>query len=333
MLNPHKVNQKIIKYILIAVILVSLAIFISMTDFDEVLLQIEKLGNGFLWVLLASFFAYLSGCLSWKYCFNDSSKVTMHRLFYIRTVGELITLFNPTNIVAGEASKFYLLKDVPLTKEEKLDSILLSRVVLILSQVVLAIACCFWMSFYYERNVFWVCGIVILCLLVIVFMALSNMRNVLKLFGRSRFKIIRTCYIQLRNIQERLRVFVIKQKTKVAISYVWATIHWLCGASEIYIILYFLGLDLLMMHSIIVDTGVVVLKSVAGFIPGQIGIEELSNKWLLSLIGIQGAGIWLTVSLLRRFKQLFWICLSALFYVADQYLINQKKSTKWQYYL
>lgn len=317
-------NRKILKYCIVGVILISLLFFISMTDLKEVQIQIQKIGFGFFWLLSASFFAYASGSLSWKYCFNDTHIITLHRLFYIRTVGELITLFNPSNIVAGEASKFYLLKNVSLSKEDKLDSIILSRIVLMSSQIVLAVFCCFWLSYYYSSSIFFMCGSIILILVLLIILGLTNGRHVLKLLGRSRFRFLRICYIQLHNIQGRLGLFIDNHKARLGLSFQWATVHWLCGALEIYLILYYLGLDPLIMHCITVDTGVVVIKSVMGFIPGQIGVEELSNKWLLSLVGIQGASVWITVSILRRAKQLIWICISTIFYFIDEYLVKQK---------
>jgi len=295
-----------------------------MTDLAEVWSQIKKVNYGFLWLFFASFIAYLSGCLSWTYCFKNPSKVSVQRLFYVRTVGELITLFNPTNIIAGEASKFYLLKDVALPNEDKIDSILLSRIVLIISQIVLIIFCCFWVSYFYKNSFFLVCGIVIICLLMLIIFGLKN-GNLLKLFGQSRFRYIRLYNIKLIHIQSRIKAFICDHKIKVALSLLFASLHWLCGAVEIYIILFYLGLDPLLMQCIIVDTGVVLLKSIAGFVPGQIGVEELSNKSLLSLVGFQGVGIWLTVSLLRRAKQFIWICISGFFYVIDQILFNHKK--------
>lgn len=324
MLNQLKMKRQYIKYILIGVVLGSLVLFIAMTDLQEVLDQIQRVGSGFFWVMLISFIAYLAGCYSWKYCFEQSNVVSIHRLFYIRTVGELVTLFNPTNIVAGEASKFYLLRHVPLTSEEKLDSILLSRCILIASQIVLAIVCCFWLNAHYENGLFLLIGAITLSVFCLMILAMKDLRFVLKLCGRSRFRMVRMGYINLRNIQTRICQFVRDNPDKIVLSYIAATVHWICGAGEIFTILYVLGLDPLMMQCVIVDTCVVVIKSLAGFIPGQIGVEELSNKWLLSMVGIQGATVWLTVSLLRRAKQLIWICISAICYALDHYVTKQK---------
>ena len=63
------------------------------------------------------------------------------------------------------------------------------------------------------------------------------------------------------------------------------------------------------------DMGVVIIKSAVGFIPGQLGIEELANQLVLLAVGIGTGSLWLTVSILRRARQLVWIAGSALLYL------------------
>lgn len=66
--------------------------------------------------------------------------------------------------------------------------------------------------------------------------------------------------------------------------------------------------------------GIVLFKTAGVFIPGQIGIEEIGNKIMLGLIGIPDTDIWVTVSILRRSRQLFWIAFGL-----AAYLIIYKK--------
>ena len=70
-----------------------------------------------------------------------------------------------------------------------------------------------------------------------------------------------------------------------------------------------------MLDALLVDQGVLVLKSFGAFIPGQLGVEEFSNKVMLSIVGIKATGLWVAASIVRRSRQLFWIIVSGLLFI------------------
>ena len=70
-----------------------------MTDMQQVMLQVRTLSFNFVYIILISLAAYLAGAYAWKLCFSDS-RIPFLKLAYTRTIGELIALFNPTNILA-----------------------------------------------------------------------------------------------------------------------------------------------------------------------------------------------------------------------------------------
>ena len=86
------------------------------------------------------------------------------------------------------------------------------------------------------------------------------------------------------------------------------------GSLEFYFILILLGIKTTVFSTLLVDMGVVVIKSIGAFVPGQIGIEEYGNKIMLTMIGVTGATVWVTASILRRSRQLFWMVTSAVMY-------------------
>jgi len=62
------------------------------------------------------------------------------------------------------------------------------------------------------------------------------------------------------------------------------------------------------------DTMIIVIKSAFWFIPGQMGAEEIINKFVLYLIGISSLHIWLSVSIIRRVRLLFWSLVAGVFH-------------------
>ena len=308
-----------LKYVFIVLVFASLILFIGMTDMSQVLLQIKSLGFNLIYILLISLAGYLTGAYAWKLCFADP-KIGFLKLAYTRTIGELIALFNPTNILAGEAFKIYYLRNTRSTADEILDSVLLSRLVMIISQILLAMICIIILI---ERSgssqlyLYLLAALLVPVMIILVikkFFSRTKENN--ELIANKFIRSIHKYYSLLIQSTQRIWKEVRSKPVKIMNAFFWTSVHWLLGALEIYVILELLSIHIFPINAIIMDMGVVGIKSIAGFIPGQFGVEELSNKLLLELIGINVVGLWLTVSIVRRAKQLFWIAAGMLSYFA-----------------
>jgi len=87
------------------------------------------------------------------------------------------------------------------------------------------------------------------------------------------------------------------------------------GAVEIYVLLYFLNIKITLLGAILVEVGITCIKSMGAFIPGQIGVEEYGNKLMLGLIGISTGSVWVTISILRRTRQVIWLMIGGVFFL------------------
>ena len=312
----HNVNWKIVKLILALSILSCVVVFVSNTDMDEVRSQIESVGFGFLLILLVSGASLFMGSVSWKFCFSNKNKISVWRLFLVRTIGEMITIVNPTNIVAGEATKIHLLHNSKISKKERIDSILISRLILIATQLILTVLCVAWLA----QSQGWLLQLVITIVLIAIF-GWSSSLLILKTttFPGQRadtkmFRLIRYCRLNFYGFRKRLFAFYKKNRRDMMISSLFSAGHYILGASELLIIFHCLDLNANIIDAITVDMGVVIIKSLGGFVPAQIGVEEFGNKYMLSITGIKAAGVWVSVSILRRAKQIFWIIAAGVFY-------------------
>lgn len=308
--------MKYFKIGLTSIVLISLLSVIVMTDMSVIWTQLEMIGLNFIIILGLSSMSFFLGSIAWKYCFYQPDQISLGKLFYIRTIGEVISFINPTSIVAGEASKIHLLDDVDMPLREKVDSILLSRIVLISTQLTLSVLCLLWIT-----SIYGILGIgllfTILSILIIVGMYLLCTWALSQKFLVKQNKATRLIYylgLLCKKFIRRIKQFARNRKKQMCMAILITIIHWGVGASELYYILHLLDVKTTLANALSVDMGIVLLKSAAGFIPGQIGIEELGNKVLLELIGISTVGVWISVSIIRRARQLFWILLSACFY-------------------
>ena len=313
-----------IKVALSLVILICLAVFIRATNWTGVSSSVQAVGFNFLFLLCITFLSSWLGALSWRYCLpKESTQVSGWQLYWIRLIGENIAILNPTSIIGGEAAKIYMLTDLGINKRQALHSILLSRAIAIISQILmLIIAGAFFLSLTIY-TITWTSfgGWYILGALALV-SGLIMLARGRYLKGRIRvlfhwLRILET-YQKLRvflsELWLELTIFYHENRRAMFLSFLFCSLHWIVGSLEFYFILLFLGVKTTIAKALLVDMGVIVFKTAGGFIPGQIGIEEYGNKVMLVIIGIAGNTIWITASILRRARQLSWILIALLVY-------------------
>lgn len=286
-------------------IVVSLFFFVRATDFSKTMENVRAIGLGFPLLLLITSTAYAFGTLGWKFCLvNGKNKVSFWHLFMIRHVCETVGLFNPTSIVGGDLLKVRLLKNYGIPKPQVVDSVLFSRILMIISQLMLLCTALLWLMFSSAEEIHWSSAY--------IFSFLLALTTVLAL---AWFLLRRLAGKYILPIYASLRHFYADHRKAFALSFVFFTLHWVTGSLEFYAIMRLLGFNLSVVKGLLLDTGVVVIKSLGAFIPGQLGIEEIGNKLMLGAIGIIASSVWLSVSIIRRARQFIWLLAGGLFYL------------------
>ncbi len=287
----------------------------------------DKIIQGW-WKLLVmlpiSGMAYLSATLAWKYCL-DQNNIPLRRLFVARHIGESLALINPTNVIAGDLSKVLVLDNYDVDKDQGLSSVIISRVLIILSGIILScLAFLLWLLMFFPQEDLWVMAIwpAIGILMVYIMWRMVTHRK-LFLYGLSKsifFPINK--YPGIKKVLLRIKManvlIVLKnnhQKSRLLKSLIYSVIHWLIGAAEFYVLLLLLGIDIGFSGSLILEMGVTVIKNAGAFIPGQLGIEEMGNKVMLSVIGVTSPVLWILVSAYKRARQLSWLIVGGIMYL------------------
>ncbi|MHA4895712.1 lysylphosphatidylglycerol synthase domain-containing protein [Pedobacter sp. PWIIR3] len=297
--------KKVIIVVLTVCIVLSLFAFVRATDLHKVMDAIGRVGYKFAFLLLITFTAYLFATMSWKYTMgSDFAKVPIWRLFLIRHIGETVSLFNPASIIGGDAVKGIMLADYGVSRKSVVFSVFLSRLLLIVTQLLI---------FIFALLLLWLQNPLFLNspdsnssasgLLPLISLKWKTLRSKLSLL--------------LKDLPDILK----ENKQMLLISSIFALLHWLFGSFEFYFILKFLGIKVSIIQALIVDMGVIFFKAAGAFIPGQLGVEEYGNKVMLLTIGIPGAEIWITASILRRARQIVWVA----FGVAVYFLVFHKR--------
>lgn len=272
----------------------------------------------FTWLLVITFIAYLMATLGWKYCFEKTdSSFSISRLFFVRHIGETVSIINPTSIAGGEAVKVFLLRDMFQNSDFVITSVVISRVLMILTQLLLFSSVgtyLFYSNVQLPAVTIWaVAGVFILFIFItlsIVVIPRIKIKETTKSFG-----FFAQLFQKMKKIYANMRLFFIYEKKKLAFAIIFFLLHWIFGAMEFYFILQFLDEDVNMLQAILIDMGVIFFKSAGAVVPGQIGIEELGNKIMLETVGIANNDVWITASILRRARQFFWLLLGVAAYI------------------
>lgn len=326
--------MKILKILIVLSVLFSLTLFIRATDFQKVLFSLHQVGFKFVLLIIVTFIAYFLAAIGWRFCMGAPGKnFSPGILFFIRHIGETVSIVNPTSIAGGEAMKVFLLNKRGMEKKIVIASVLFSRLIMILSQILFFLLAAVFLL--YSKTVQFPFNFSSLYVLFYVLFAVSLLliliiryKNKLKIIRR-KIKIASTFIKQLSVFREKVKKlfgqlpFFYKNNHKgLGLAFLFFSLHWIVGSLEFYLILQFLHVKASVVQALLVDMGVILFKAAGAFVPGQIGVEEYGNKVMLATIGLSDPEIWVSASILRRARQLFWI----IFGLGIYFLINKKSN-------
>lgn len=302
-----------------------LAFFLWQVDFQMVAENLAIVGPKFGWIFLITGLAYSMASLAWWLCFTNIPKeLSISKLFIFRQIGETLTTINPANIIVGETAKLYLLKQEGIDSKEGLASILLSRILIMLSMIALFLLLPFGfinsglMEGYGQQILVPIIGLVSLIgsfFYGLVSEKLWLFRLITALGKRLKYDFFKGITPKVKELNELLVQYYQQQKGRLLLAFLLSLLHWIMGAVEVYVLFFLLNVKCTFFAAILIEVGVTCIKSLGAFIPGQIGVEEYGNKLMLELLNVGNAGLWVTISVLRRTRQLFWLGVGGVFFM------------------
>ncbi|MCL1911029.1 MAG: flippase-like domain-containing protein [Leptospirales bacterium] len=299
--------------------IVLIGILIYKTDVDSIIKQLGMMGSFFPFVILVTFVSQFIAVFAWYLSFSPSISLSaLFHLFNIRLIGESFAQVNPTNVIAGETLKGILLKDMlGVDYLQGAASLLLSRIMIILSSGALLVV---GAAFLFQRLAFdgLKTASVIVCILILTAIlgfiyALKAKKGIFafaalvikKLFGR--FEKMRVVAEGISRLDLELIEFYHQKKSGFYLVFFLSVLHRIVGSMEYYVIFWALDINAGFVSCILFDLSSMLFRSAGFFVPAQLGFEEFGNKLMCSLTNIPGEETWVTVSLVRRGRQIFWI--------------------------
>ncbi len=322
-------NKKRLKIAVLLLAIGFLLFFISQINLQEVCTQLKEIGWKFSLLLSITGSAYAMASAAWLLCFDPiPSQLSIPKLFVYRLIGESLSTVNPTNIIAGEGAKIYLLKKEGISYEQGIISILLSRILIFLSMISLFLVLPFslyHLGFIEHFTLAWGIG---LTGITLGFAGLfySMIHPDLLLYGGVqtlnrflKFSFLEKQLPKILAINQGLCAYYHNQKLRLHLAFFLSLLHWIMGAVEIYAIFFLLNLKVSLLGALLMEIGITFIKSIGAFIPGQVGVEEYGNKLMLGFLDMSNGNLWLIFSILRRSRQLIWLCMGGLFVIGLGY--------------
>ncbi len=295
--------------------------FVSKSPLTGIGEQLMLVNVRFVFLIAVTFVAYLMVTVAWRLSFYKyPGHLSTARLFIIRQIGESLAQINPTNVIAGEALKAMLLKRADIPYKDSIVSLTISRFLVLFSALSLIMI---GVYVFFDKLQFKAGAVsleitiaVMFFFLVFLLYRLGSGKGIMSMPAAflglllKRFpdsERLTGTIAKMREVDEELIDFYKTKKLQFILAFLLSFASWLLGAMEFWVILRLLDLPATFLSCVAIEVGVMVFKAIGAFVPGQIGIEEYASKMMLEFVNVPGSGVWITVSILRRARQLFWI--------------------------
>lgn len=220
----------------------------------------------------------------------------------------------PSANLAGEPVKAYLLKKHNVSMVEGIASVVISKALMTISQIVFVMLGVGFLLFQLDVSGSRFISIVAITLLgipIIVLILFIQKRGIFSsLTGLLRLIKIKIRYLEenverLRALDEDILDFYRNYKKNFCLSVSFYFLGWIAGLIEVSLVLHFLGYPVGFFPTYIIESLSTVAKGITSFIPGSIGGQEGGIIMIFSCLKLS-ASIAITFCILRRLRELIW---------------------------
>ncbi|MBI1883824.1 MAG: flippase-like domain-containing protein [Chlamydiae bacterium] len=299
-------------------LLLGVGLFIYLTTsvgWRPIVDEIHKLKWNFIPLFLIYAFICTLDSLGWRFGFKAGAcRVGLFQLFWIRVAGEAVNNTTPTGYVGGEPVKAMLLKRHGIPMTEGLASLVVAKTTLTLSQILFVFI---GLGLAFARleisatvRFVLLTAMIVLTLLVSLFLFFQG-RGLFSWIAKTliRFKIAHHFLIRIMEkileLESHIETFYKASKKRFLLSFFFHFLGWLAGILEIYFILRCLHLPLGVWDAFVIEALHQLIRGLAFMVPGNLGTQEGGNLFIFRLFNL--GSVWgLTVSLIRRIREIFW---------------------------
>jgi putative membrane protein len=297
-----------------------LAVLVTQIDLAKVKTYLSEMGWAFPLIFLPYIVVYYCDTLGWRFAFGPSLAVPFHTLYLTRVAGEAINNLTPFAYLGGEPVKAHLLTRFRVPIIQGMAASIIAKLLISISQFFFVIlGGILALSHLATRpDILWPLVVII----VVVGVLLAGLSFGLRvglftiLFGiLDRWSLtpafLERWRAQLRQLDQTIVAFYRHHPALLMLSLGLHFVGWVVGTLEVLAIFYAVGIRISVAEAIAIEALASVVKAVAFFIPGSLGVQDGGNVLLLAVFGYPSS-FGLTFSLVRRMRELLWISLGLL---------------------
>ena len=292
---------------------------ISTVDLLLVADLLVKLGYGFVIILVLYTGVTWADTIAWKNNFKEeeSRQFSLWNLWCIRQTGEAYNSITPLGTLGGEPIKAQLLKERHgISIKQGIASQVIARTTFLIALILFFIPGIFFTlqsSIISEElkmtSLFAMAVFTALIILFLMFQITGVLGKLVNWVSKKPFgKKMGIFLDKLNQLDQNISSYYKHNLTRALTSVSYAFVGWVIGLIELYVTLYFLGYDLSIVDLWIIEALAQLIRNASFFIPLSIGAQEGGLLLIFTALGMPGT-LGITVSFVRRIKELFWVCL------------------------
>jgi uncharacterized protein (TIRG00374 family) len=292
-----------------------LIVLATQIDLTKVKTYLHEMGWAFPLIFLPYTIVYICDTLGWRLAFGHSLPVPFHTLFFTRVGGEAINNITPLAYMGGEPVKAHLLTRFQVPMIQGMAASIIAKLLISISQFFFVIlGGILALSHLVTRpDILWPLVVVVM----VAGILLAGMSYGLRvglfalLYGvldrwRLTPSFVERWRQYLLQLDETIVGFYRQYPSHLLLSFGLHLAGWVIGSLEVVVIFYAAGIPLRFTEAVAIEALASVVKAVAFFIPGSLGVQDGGNVLLLALFGYPSS-FGLTFSLVRRMRELLWI--------------------------
>ena len=308
---------KPIKLIFLLVGFLLLGWAVSTVDLTVVANLLIKLGYGFIIILIIYGMVTWFDTIAWQKNFTpeETRQFSLWNLWCIRQIGEAYNTITPLGTLGGEPVKAQLLKErhgLPL--KQGMVSQVIARTTFLMALVLFFIPGTFFIlrsnMISEEMQLACLIGMAVFSVLILLFL-MFQITGTLGILARWILSLplgreIAVFLDKLKLVDQGISLHYKHHTSRVIKSVLYAFLGWTIGLAELYVTLYFFGYKPNLIDLWVIEALAQLVRVGSFFIPLGIGTQEGGLLLIFTALGMPG-DIGITVSFVRRIKELLWV--------------------------
>ncbi|MFQ5693878.1 MAG: flippase-like domain-containing protein, partial [Nitrospinota bacterium] len=239
-----------------------------------------------------------------------------------RLIGESMNTITPAAYLGGEPVKVLLMERHGVQMMAGASSVVVAKTVMTISEAIFVLIGIVIAVFQVGtgpplmKGLIWAMAAFIpFCVLLLVVQRMGMFGAIIRLLRRLglRGALLAKAEIRLLRLDESLSRYYRENPRGMLLGILFHLMGWMCGVGEVYILLWLLGIPADWGMAFAIEAIGAMIKGAIFFIPGGVGTTEGGNILIFAAYGLSGTTA-LSFSILRRFREIFYISLGLLLF-------------------